>query len=482
MPYLYALSIKGIQNFIFRTNQLREIIGASELIEQSCTSMFKSWYKKLTNSDLNDKDILLAAAGNVRCLFHDHEQLHNFSNGIINEINKFSPGLNAIQAFVQLQSHAITNLDIEKLEESLRDIRHEMTISSYSGLMVGIRARRTSLPAISKLGEEYIDADTKTKLDLKEGQSMKNKLKVGDLEDPWPKELNDIARDDMRNWIAIVHADGNGMGQKIINMMKNLKGDVTSIWQDFTSKIDQCCIEAFEIAASEAFEIHKNDPKAEQKIIPMRPVIIGGDDMTVIIRADLALSFVRTYLINFELKTKERLAKIDISFKDGLTACAGIAFIKQKFPFHYGVHLAEELCKHAKRKNRENKESRSSLMFSQVQDSFYQNYDELREREYKINDFDFEHGPYYVSGHNTIDELIHTSIELTKKGAPKNALRKWLKDVHENSDFASSRIDRLKTTHSELYVSLDLENNTRIGIVSPIQDWVTIASLNSTSR
>ena len=38
--YLYGAAVQGIQDFIFKTNKLKEIVGASELVEQVCTSQF----------------------------------------------------------------------------------------------------------------------------------------------------------------------------------------------------------------------------------------------------------------------------------------------------------------------------------------------------------------------------------------------------------------------------------------------------------
>ena len=38
--YLYGAAVQGIQNFIFQTNKLRDIIGASELVARVCTTMF----------------------------------------------------------------------------------------------------------------------------------------------------------------------------------------------------------------------------------------------------------------------------------------------------------------------------------------------------------------------------------------------------------------------------------------------------------
>lgn len=37
--YLYGAEVQGIQGFIFQTNKLREIVGASELVEEICGSM-----------------------------------------------------------------------------------------------------------------------------------------------------------------------------------------------------------------------------------------------------------------------------------------------------------------------------------------------------------------------------------------------------------------------------------------------------------
>ena len=40
MKYLYGASVQGIQNFIFQSNKLAEIVGASELVEEICTTKF----------------------------------------------------------------------------------------------------------------------------------------------------------------------------------------------------------------------------------------------------------------------------------------------------------------------------------------------------------------------------------------------------------------------------------------------------------
>ena len=38
--FLYGASVQGIQHFIFQTNELKDIVGASELVENICTTLF----------------------------------------------------------------------------------------------------------------------------------------------------------------------------------------------------------------------------------------------------------------------------------------------------------------------------------------------------------------------------------------------------------------------------------------------------------
>ncbi len=42
--YLYGVSIQGIQEFIFKTNKLKEIIGASKIVEDMDSKDFQTEY------------------------------------------------------------------------------------------------------------------------------------------------------------------------------------------------------------------------------------------------------------------------------------------------------------------------------------------------------------------------------------------------------------------------------------------------------
>lgn len=60
--YLYGVAVHGIQEFIFNTSKLKEIIGASELVERICTDVFGKYAERGEN--------IIRAAGNVKFLFY----------------------------------------------------------------------------------------------------------------------------------------------------------------------------------------------------------------------------------------------------------------------------------------------------------------------------------------------------------------------------------------------------------------------------
>lgn len=101
-------------------------------------------------------------------------------------------------------------------------------------------------------------------------------------------------------------------------------------------------------------------------------MILSGDDMTAVCDADIALEFTKNFIEEFENETDKKKPAIE----QKLTMCAGITYCNEKFPFHYAVSLAEELCsaakKHSKNKYVENQEkdiAPSCLMFHNVQSS-----------------------------------------------------------------------------------------------------------------
>lgn len=137
--------------------------------------------------------------------------------------------------------------------------------------------------------------------------------------------------------VGYVHADLSGLGEAFQTFTR------TSARQalEMGAAIEKAVIEAAREANADVLLKACKPDGFGKAIAPVRPVVIGGDDLTFIVRADLALPFAARLLQLLETHTAGLLG--------GLSACAGIAIVNKGLPFLTANALAESLCKHAKK-------------------------------------------------------------------------------------------------------------------------------------
>lgn len=449
--YLYGAAIQGIQSFILQTDELKDIVGASELVEKICTEEFDEFGKDATQT-------VVKAAGNIKYVFTSKEDCQKAVLNFPKKVMEMAPGITVSQAVVSYSEETEFGEAVDQLEEKLKAQRNKQhsTIHSYMGMR---KSRQTGLPVIHiTKKQEYIDAGTfaKRKTSKKGDNNAVITLskKCFGLEKLAHEQIAyDIEDITLKNdWIAIIHADGNGLGQVVQKVGKN-----KTTFREFSTKLDAATKEA----ANKAYNLIAENyefSKLKNKFIPIRPVVLGGDDFTVICRADFAVEYTQKFLEEFEKATNEKLGTIlteNKVFKDDankLTACAGIAFIKSSYPFHYGYSLAESLCKEAKTIAKTGKEKNeltpSCLLFHKVQDSFVEDYKEIVKRELTaVNGDSFKYGPYYLNDKPAVTDLIGKVKLLDSKegNAVKSHLREWLSDMTYDAEMANQRLDRIKS-------------------------------------
>ena len=466
--YLYGAAVQGIQDFIFKTNELKHIVGASELVEQICTTAFEEFEVK------GKGESIVRAAGNIKYVFDSLEDCKKAFRNFPKKIMLMAPGITVSQAIASYDDDDKFGDAIDEVERLLKIQRNKSPKSVLSGLMGIKRANNTGLPAaqIDKDGE-ILDESTIQKEAYNETRILCeksfNNLNLSHSDVAY--DISDIKG--KNDWIAIIHADGNGLGKVVQKIGKNKEK-----FNLFSRTLDL----ATENAAKTAFDNVIKDAYRKKGKIPVRPVVLSGDDMTMIIRGDLAISYASEFIKAFEDETgkdgsKEKTGKIlggilkefsvftkeDGKEKNYLTACAGIAFIKSSYPFYYGYQLAEELCGQAKKDTKAIAKERGSednlpdscLMFHKVQDSFITDYDAIVERELSVkSDTDryplFKAGPYYLkspkTGKPTVEELEKYSKRLNGEDGSgiKSGVRNWITLRLENKEKAAQRLERMK--------------------------------------
>ena len=457
--YLYGASVQGIQDFIFKTNKLQEIVGASEIVKSvSCEFENTSGYEK------GNKNILLNTAGNIKAIFEDKALLEKVVLTFSKTIQQSAYGITLSQAVVDMADPKFEKQQdaIDELETKLKEQRNKSSIPLDMSLNIMKLNPKTAKP----LANNDEDRATQQKREAYV-EFFADKPRLEEF-----KEFKDISNS--KNKIAVIHIDGNGLGKLIPEL-----GDKLS---SFSTKLDEATKKAFEDARKDTMSI--------------RDVVLGGDDVTVVCNANDALEFTKNFLKNFETNTSTIKELEGLTSK--LTACAGIAYTNEKYPFHYAVSLAETLCGVAKKHS--NRAS-SCLMFHNIQSSNFQSWDKFLEDELTIkNDtqkIGCDFGAYYLnsSDNPTIENLIIVTESLRLKDSPSSRLRSWLSELYKSDINAKNFLDRidkiadekprfkkiLNENFAKLHPKLKL-NNLIVDSKTPIYDIFQILSTTTSYK
>ena len=459
--YLYGAAVQGIQDFIFKTNELKHIVGASELVEQICTSAFDEFCK--------NGESIVRAAGNIKYVFDNEEDCKKAVREFPKKVMTMAPGITISQAVVPMDGDF--GKAVDDVEALLKVQRNKPSRSVTIGLVGIKRANNTGLPVVQVKDGIFKDESTIQKESFQDVKGLcKNSFGTDSLlSKNVAFNVSDITG--KNDWIAIIHADGNGLG-KVVQVV----GKQKVVFRKFSNELDMATKEAAQTAFASVADKFK-----DMKIIPIRPVVLSGDDMTVIIRGDLAIDYANAFITAFEKKTREHLGTIlkeqhvFAEDKDYLTACAGIAFIKSSYPFYYGYQLAEDLCGQAKKDSKAiygaetNHLPPSCLMFHKVQDSYIFDYKDIVQRELTAKDgLSFKAGPYYIQPQETkftISDLNDYCKMLNAENSEgvKSGIRNWVSLRIESKSKADQRKNRMLDifTDEKAVKSLTCEDNNR---------------------
>jgi hypothetical protein len=248
--------------------------------------------------------------------------------------------------------------------------------------------------------------------------------------------------------VAILHADGNGLGAKLRRLPKT---------HDAQRAFSMAVAASTRAAAAHA-TLKVLRPAAETcgGVMPARPLVLGGDDLILIVRADLAVDFAREFLLAFE-----RVTEREFGAGQGLTAACGLAITKAGFPFARATELAGELCDRAKQAIKLDAHARgvepaaSALALARIEASLSelvvpttQDGRALALQTYVVN------SP--SSGLPSLDSLLLAARALSH--LPQGPARRLLTDLHGDIALARARWRRMgeigREKHSDHWTAL----------------------------
>lgn len=205
-------------------------------------------------------------------------------------------------------------------------------------------------------------------------------------------------------WVAVIHVDGNEIGQKIVGIT-----DI-EILRSFSQDLEDATLGALREAVSQVSKGAIAEPKEDSSAQTadgagagtvegwLLPLIVGGDDITVACDARYAVQFTRAYLTEFERLTAQSDVITGVAGSH-LTASAGIAVVKPHFPFGSAYALAEELAGSTKRALKANANAaahRSGYDFHVLRDSVIRSLSDMRigEVAHGLGNISLDTGPW----------------------------------------------------------------------------------------
>ncbi|SHE25389.1 Cas10/Cmr2 second palm domain-containing protein [Actinomyces glycerinitolerans] len=294
--------------------------------------------------------------------------------------------------------------------------------------------------------------------------------------------------DDRLSKVAVVHIDGNGVGAIMSHLKEakqkvpeNVFSEATGVSQGdddalrrFLLQINTRLAGAMETAFYSAWAqvslwSAKDDELRGRHIkphgfraVPVVPVILGGDDATVITEGAYALPFTAAFLEAFERETAaDSLLSALGNRDDHMTAGAGIAVVRHAFPFHIAYDLAETLIKKAKQvgKAADPDEYCSTLTFHALFDStllddeaLIDSYSSFTERPYRFVTKDYD-----APGNMTWHEACRLTALFTGVGKvlpdkstdPATWRIEYVSDPTQRVPFPKTRAARIRQYMSE---------------------------------
>jgi hypothetical protein len=443
------MDVASIQKYVFSSNELVDNLGGSHIVKsifseqaipvlaRTCRIAEAKVKEIIERWKLNPQVVLLdtdndvpfeigmAEGGKSLVLFRDALQAEQFIKEFTRELLLEAPGMHlavAMQKDFEVGEKGFKE-SLDDLFNLLTDNRNRYfpnTAIPNHGITALHSNGNSSINSMDDKGQYLPHEKVIRERHARDEQSqMLERLNKKHPQYAFTNQINSLGQIRGDSYLAIVHIDANGMGkwfqkstsltdyrQRSIDMCRLIE---ESFWDliDITVEITQRIKTQ---GQSSGFSIANNNGK---DVLPIRPIIMGGDDITFICHAKLALYLAEKYI---RIWTKKANDSTDGLLKYGepdggsFSACAGIAIIKTKHPFYRAYQYAEQSCAIAKRAARD--KNGSWVDFHIIMGTKSGALEKIREEEGTVSGINLYYRPYCLNPEISNEK----SIDILKQG------------------------------------------------------------------
>ena len=421
---LVMLQTNSNQPFIFSSPRLREQIGASFEI-----TLLSRWVKEEAEKLLKQKPLPTSfwvsdSSGKVIVRFTDDEGgPKDLAKQLIREVTlralTDAPGLDVTGVFIEATSNTVDADDLQELDRVFLEysLNRRPAAARFPQFPFLERGSESALPASASLGTLEFSQESLQRNNFDESSplslpsrvkrafaSTSRKRQVDDVKERLARQGKELKQEppldptklaaafqdgeefedvkDMLSSVGVVHIDGNGVGAIMRDLgcahravqkvgVSTISDEESKGLQSFIMEVNRRLDDVVKDAiALSWYYVQELTPDT---VVPIVPVLVGGDDVTVYTDGRYAIPFAEAYIRHYEKLTKDDdllsvLAivaggkKADAPERDHfeiddyiiqnpgpLTASAGVAIVGRNFQFHIAYDLAEELVSRGKK-------------------------------------------------------------------------------------------------------------------------------------
>jgi hypothetical protein len=464
--YAVLLDTESIQQYIYSSNRLKDNLGASHLVKniylkplisslaevfegEDFAKHYEKWLEKcqkwlkdpkrieIFEDDQCQVEVGYIGGGNALLFFREEIRANEFMKKWSLNLLLNYPGLQTAAAVRELPADYFNSTDAFKnskgtLFKSLAENKsfyHPTTVIPKHGITADCRDSGFSADVYKEMADDdsrYISVVAERKKDAAE-QAAKEineqyKALLGN-EYTFTSRLDQLGQISGDSYLAVVHIDGNSMAKRFqdtpdLPSLRELSASVQKATEEaFTKLLEHIIKDQMPILEKNGsgFAIARDGGK---KVIPLRYIVLGGDDITFVTDGRLGVYFAEKFI--------EYFTGVKVADDKSIAACAGVAIVKTKYPFFRAYELAEELCKNAKKEARKHGVETSWLDFHIAYGGFSGTLETIRKKHFTVGDSSLLFGPYLLKGdpqkvqHGNIYHNLKQGMQYLAKNWPRS--------------------------------------------------------------
>ncbi len=378
--FVLQVDTPSIKKYVFGTDSLKQVRGASALLNWlNRTEMSRVLCEHIGKANM---DTIYANGGSAQFLLRrcSEETVDAACSHLARHIRLQTGGeVQTVFGLAQLQGEDSYGQATRLAHFRLRSYREfassRRSVSTMPPIMECSSASHLPAEHRANDGNEMLSEACRQKVRAGQ-QALIGDLWSGWMEHlqkggPWPdrarwKELRCSGMTAIgecspwHNYVGLVYADGNSMGQ-IVQALDRPE-TLRCFSQIVDKSIRAACYSGLDVVVDTEVKRTRYAVGRDDRLesLPADILLLGGDDLLVVVPASRALEFAQRVTDEFERQTHQRITALpDENMRcffqrwlgdTGFTISCGVAIAKSTYPFYLSLDLAEDLLRSAKRR------------------------------------------------------------------------------------------------------------------------------------